>query len=50
MVVEETTISVTINTKDQRIINRVKNALNSALLELENDDVWLYWDIEEVKN
>jgi len=44
----ETTLNVIISTKKRHIIDRVKDAINDALLNLENRGNVIYWDIQEV--
>lgn len=43
----ETTLEVTISTQQRRLIDRVKDAINTALLNLENRGEVIYWDIQE---
>lgn len=45
----ETTLNVIISTKSRHLIDRVKDAINNALLNLENKGNMIYWDIQETE-
>jgi len=44
----ETVLQVIISTKRRPLIDKVKDAINNALLDLENRGNVVYWDIQEV--
>lgn len=45
----ETTLNVTISTTKRTLIDKVKDAINDALLNLENRGDVVYWDIQEAE-
>jgi hypothetical protein len=46
---KETTLNVVISTTNQSVISRVKDAINDALIGLELNGDWFFWDIQEAE-
>ena len=49
MTIDETVLQVIISTKSRHLIDRVKDTINDALLNLENRGNVIYWDIQEIQ-